>query len=93
MIVEQEKQLQDIQDALNKGDSLWIPMYSDPFSHYTNNSISFIYIFSISENKYFIIPFRHKDCYNQNIEILNNVQLNVMMQIWWHGGKIIKCCH
>ena len=54
MIVEKEEQLQDIQEALNKGDSLWIPMYSDPYSHYMNNSISFIYIWSMAINNYFI---------------------------------------
>jgi hypothetical protein len=73
MIVEKEEQLQDIQEALNKGDSLWIPMYSDPYSHYMNNSISFIYIWSMAINNYFIIPFRHKDCYNLNIELLNSL--------------------
>ena len=73
MIIEQEKQLQDVQKALNDGDSLWIPMYSDPFAHYANNSISFIYIYSIPNNSYFIIPFRHKDCYNLNKELLNEL--------------------
>ena len=54
MIIEQEKQLQDVQKALNDGDSLWIPMYSDPFAHYANNSISFIYIYSIPNNNWSI---------------------------------------
>ena len=73
MIVEREEQLQEIQQALNAGDSLWIPMYSDPFAHYMNNSISFIYIYCMSINDYFIIPLRHKDCYNLNIELLNTL--------------------
>ena len=73
MIIEKEEQLQEIQECLNKGDSLWIPMYSDPFAHYMNNSISFIYIYCMAINNYFIIPFRHKDCYNLNIELLNNL--------------------
>ncbi len=73
MLIEKENQLQELQDALNKSDSLWIPMYSDPFAHYVNNTISFIYIYCISIDKQFIIPFRHKDCYNLNIELLNNL--------------------
>ena len=73
MIVEREEQLQKIQQALNAGDSLWIPMYSDPFAHYMNNSISFIYIYCIGTCEQFIIPFRHKDCFNLNIELLNNL--------------------
>ena len=73
MIVEKEEQLQEIQKSLNIGDSLWIPMYSDPFAHYMNNSISFVYIYCMAINDYFIIPFRHKNCYNLNIELLNNL--------------------
>ena len=48
-------------------------MYSDPFAHYVNNSISFIYIWCMGINDYFIIPFRHKDCFNLNIELLNSL--------------------
>ena len=73
MIIEKEEQLQKIQEALNVGDSLWIPMYSDPFAHYVNNSISFIYIYCMAINDHFIIPFRHKDCFNLNIELLNTL--------------------
>ena len=58
MIVEKEKQLQEIQKCLNMGDSLWIPMYSDPFAHYMNNSISFVYIYCIGTCEQFIIPCR-----------------------------------
>ena len=73
MIIEKESQLQYIKDGLLKGDSFWIPMYSDPFAHYMNNAISFIYIYCISIDKQFIIPFRHKDCFNLNIELLNSL--------------------
>ena len=73
MLIEKEKQLQEIQECLDKGDSLWIPMYSDPFAHYMNNSISFIYIYCMAIDRQFIIPFRHKDCFNLDIELLNGL--------------------
>ena len=111
LIVEKENQLQQIKKSLQSGTSFWIPMYSDPFQHFMDNHISFVYIYSIFDNLDYIIPFRHKDCYNINIERLNDltsqheiyvlakkrfvifIQYNVMMPIWLHGGKIIRCYH
>jgi len=72
-IVEEEKELHKVHEALESGDSFWIPMYSDPFCHYMNNSISFIYIYSISKDLDFILPFRHTDCFNLDIEHLNGL--------------------
>ena len=46
-VIEQENQLQLVQRSLQSGPSLWIPMYSDPFQHFMNNHISFIYIYCI----------------------------------------------
>tara|TARA_Y100000593_G_scaffold68243_1_gene125449 strand:+ start:5861 stop:7207 length:1347 start_codon:yes stop_codon:yes gene_type:complete len=73
MLIENEKDLVKVQNSLNSGDSLWIPMYSDPFAHFMNNFISFIYIYSITDSKQYILPFRHKDCFNLNIEHLNGL--------------------
>ena len=64
MIIEKEIDLVKVKDSIYKGDSFWIPMYSDPYSHFMNNTISFIYIYCINDSKQFILPFRHKDCFN-----------------------------
>ena len=40
-------ELQRVLLSLKAGDSFWIPIYSDPFQHYVNNRISFIYIYCI----------------------------------------------
>ena len=50
LIIEKETELQRVKDSLQSGDSLWIPMYSDPYQHFMNNNISFIYIYSISDD-------------------------------------------
>jgi endogenous inhibitor of DNA gyrase (YacG/DUF329 family) len=73
IIIEQENWLQKIQKLLQSGPSFWIPMYSDPFQHFMNNHISFIYIYSISKDLDYIVPYRHKDCFNLNIELLNDL--------------------
>ena len=72
MLIEKEKDLGQVRELLKTNNSLWIPMYSDPYCHFMNNSISFIYIYCIEDDKQYIIPFRHKDCFNLNIEHLND---------------------
>ena len=73
MIVEKEKDFKELQELLEKNNSLWIPMYSDPYRHFMNNYISFIYIYCIDSDKQHILPFRHKDCFNIDIERLNDL--------------------
>ena len=73
MIIEKEIDLDKVQVSLQLGDSLWIPMYSDPYCHYTNNNISFIYIYCIADDSHYVLPFRHKDCFNIDIERLNDL--------------------
>jgi len=73
MIVEKEIDLVKVKKSLQLGDSLWIPMYSDPYRHYMNNHISFIYIYCIADNMQYVLPFRHKDCFNIDIERLNDL--------------------
>ena len=63
-IIEDEIELQKVLMSLNAGDSFWIPIYSDPFQHYMNNHISFIYIYSIADDIDYVLPFRHMDCIN-----------------------------
>ena len=73
MIVEKERDFKELQELLEKNNSLWIPMYSDPYRHFMNNYISFIYIYCIDSDKQHILPFRHKDCFNIDIERLNDL--------------------
>jgi hypothetical protein len=73
LIIEKEKELQKVQESLQTGDSFWIPMYSDPYQHFMNNTISFIYIHTLSDDSDYIVPFNHKDCFNLNIEHLNDL--------------------
>jgi endogenous inhibitor of DNA gyrase (YacG/DUF329 family) len=73
MLIEKEKELQKVLGVLQEGPSFWIPMYSDPFQHFMNNSISFIYIYSISKDLDFILPFNHTDCFNLNTEHINDL--------------------
>ena len=53
-IIEDEIELQRVLISLKAGASFWIPIYSDPFQHYMNNRISFIYIYSIAEDPLFV---------------------------------------
>ena len=73
MLIEREKDLDLVKASLENSDSLWIPMYSDPYKHVMNNTISFIYIYCIDSSKQYIIPFQHKDCFNMDIELLNDL--------------------
>jgi len=72
-IIEDEVELQRVLTSLQDGDSFWIPVYSDPYQHYMNNRISFIYIYSIVDDIDYIIPFHHMDCLNLNIERLKDL--------------------
>ena len=73
LIIEKEEQLQIVKESLNKSDSFWIPMYSDPYLHFMNNRISFLYIYAISDDIEYIVPFYHHDCFNIDIERLNDL--------------------
>jgi hypothetical protein len=73
LIIEKESDLIKVKDSIYKGDSFWIPMYSDPYKHFMNNSLSFLYIYSIKDDIDYILPFNHKDCFNLNIEHLNDL--------------------
>ena len=105
MLIEKEKDLDKVKKSLQLGDSLWIPMYSDPYRHYMNNHISFIYIYCITDDKQYMLPFRHTDCFNIDIERLNDLtsqgdiyilakkRFSQFSSIKCYGGKIIKCYH
>ena len=73
IIVECDNDFQYMTKSISKSDSFWIPVYSDAFKHYINNHLSFIYIYSVNDDLDFILPFRHKDCMNQDIERLKEV--------------------
>lgn len=62
MIIESDSDLKYVQESLERGDSFWIPMYSDVYKHYTNNDLSFVYIYSIADDQDYLIPLRHMDC-------------------------------
>ena len=72
-IVEDKTRLQELKQILQTSDSFWAPVFSDLYRHYVNNTISFVYIYIMDTKKEYIVPFRHKDCYNLNIELLNNL--------------------
>jgi len=73
IIVECDNDFEYLTRSISDSDSFWIPVYSDAFKHYVNNRLSFIYIYSIKDDLDFILPFRHKDCMNQDIERLQQV--------------------
>ena len=73
MFIESEQELRHVSEALQRGPSFWIPVFSDHFKHYTQNTISFVYIYSITEDTDYIIPIRHIDCININIERLKEL--------------------
>jgi len=72
-IVEDEIELQQVLVSLKAGNSFWIPIYSDPFLHYINTRICFIYIYSIVDDIDYVIPFHHMDCLNLNTERLQDL--------------------
>jgi len=74
MYVETEHDFQNLKRVIADGESFWIPMYSDPYRHYMQNDISFIYIYSISHDQDYIISFRHTDCLSLEIERLTELQ-------------------
>jgi hypothetical protein len=73
MFIESEQELRHVSEALQRGPSFWIPVFSDHFKHYTQNTISFVYIYSIADDMDFIVPARHIDCININIERLTEL--------------------
>lgn len=74
MYVETDQDFEQLKQTIASGDSFWIPMYSDPYRHYMQNDISFIYIYSISEQRDYIVSFRHTDCISLQIERLTELQ-------------------
>jgi hypothetical protein len=68
VIIENSSDLKYLQQIVDEHDSFWIPVYSDAYKHYTQNQISFIYIYSIKRDKEFIFPARHYDCLSLDIE-------------------------
>lgn len=70
MFIDSEIELQLILECLASGDSFWIPIFSDSYRHYTQNRISALYIYSIAEDRDFIVSFHNLDCKNFNIELL-----------------------
>jgi len=74
MYVESDQEFELLKKTIASGDSFWIPMYSDPYRHYMQNDISFIYIYSISEQRDYIVSFRHTDCISLQIERLTELQ-------------------
>lgn len=73
MIVESEQEFQIVKQSVESGDSFWIPVYSDPYRHYTDNELSFIYIYSITDDQDFVISFRHTDCISLQRERLTEL--------------------
>ena len=68
VIIENSSDLKYLRQIVDEHDSFWIPVYSDAYKHYTQNQISFIYIYSIKRDEEFICPARHYDCLSQDIE-------------------------
>ena len=70
-IVEDNTRLQALKQVLQTSNSFWIPVFSDLYRHYVNNTISFVYIYIFDTKKEYIVPFRHKDCICLESERLN----------------------
>jgi hypothetical protein len=73
MIIESAEEFAFLQQEIATGDSFWIPVYSDVYRHYTQNQISFVYIYSIQTDIDYILPFNHYDCINLNTERLTEL--------------------
>ena len=72
-IVEDKSRLQELYSSLQTSNSFWIPVFSDLYKHYVNNTISFVYIYIIDTKKEYIVPYRHKDCICLESERLNDL--------------------
>jgi len=73
VIVEDELEFKNVKELLQKGDSFWIPMYSDVYHHYTHNELSFLYIYYIPDDLEYIVSFRHTDCISLERERLQEL--------------------
>lgn len=74
MIVETREQFDQFLQDVAQEDSFWVPTYVDPYRHYMDTSISFIYVYCFSTSNYYILPFQHSDCINLNKELLHEVK-------------------
>jgi len=81
IIIENSSDLKYLQRSIDEHDSFWIPVYSDTYKHYTQNQISFIYIYSIKHDEEFIFSARHYDCLSQDIEHIQQLtsQANIFV--------------
>ena len=70
MFIESELELRRITESLRLGDSFWIPVFSDPYKHYTQNRISALYIYSIADDLDYFVSFHNSDCLNFNTELI-----------------------
>lgn len=73
VIIENNTDLQILQQLVHEHDSFWIPVYSDTYKHYTQNQLSFIYIYSIKRDKEFIFPICHYDCLSLDIDHIQHL--------------------
>ena len=53
-IIEDNNDFEYLQNSVKDSDSFWSPVYSDAYKHYTCNSLSFIYIYTIKTDLEFI---------------------------------------
>lgn len=68
MFIETDTEFDQLQLRIAEQPSIWLPVYSDQFRHYTRNAISFIYIYLLQDQTEHVISFRHKDCISLNTE-------------------------
>ena len=77
-IIEKEIELQKLKDSLQSGDSFWIPMYSDPYRHFMNNSINT----SSSDEEYKVYSYKPR-VYMQGTLFLFVIVLFIIIILNW----------
>jgi len=65
-----------LKKLITESQSFWIPMFSDVYKHYTNNQLSFLYIYCIQLDLEYIVSFSHIDCIGIQRERLQELVSN-----------------
>ena len=68
MFIDSDTEFDRLRARIAVQPSIWLPVYSDQFRHYTRNAISFIYIYLLQDRTEHVVSFRHTDCVSLNTE-------------------------
>lgn len=86
-VVQTKEQFKNALDEINGSPCIAVPVYSDINVHPRFNSLSVLFVFLSSSEKFFIFPFNHNEAINLPAECLN--YFNPMQMMAEHTNELL----